>query len=136
MTLLGDVTHGRPPLAAEAARSSPGAPCGEHCAVAGTTGQVPELPSARELPPLLPKLRPVPSVLVIPCAAARPDGCVSSERDNLMQRENELTSGDAVTPQVPLFMSGGSSYTSTEVRVIMPTASPVHNPRTRNPRAE
>lgn len=40
-----------------------------------------------------------------------------------MQRGNELTSGHAVTPQVPLFMSGGSSYTSTEVHVIAESAA-------------
>ena len=46
-----------------AAGSSPGAPCGEHCAVAGTTGQVPELPSARELVRLSPTRRGLPRMV-------------------------------------------------------------------------
>lgn len=49
--ISGDATLGRPPLARlRRTRSSPGAPCGGR-AVAGTTGQVPEQPSARELTP-------------------------------------------------------------------------------------
>jgi hypothetical protein len=44
----GDAAHGRPPLARLRAGSSPGAPSGGR-AVAGTAGQVPVQPSAREL---------------------------------------------------------------------------------------